>query len=168
MKQLLIIRGRPGAGKSTTAQAIQKKLKPQKVAIFTPDYFYWQVFPGESNQHLVNKVLNCASQEYLKEDYLVILEGILPKKENGELFDWLRDFCDKNNISFNSVFLELPLEKAIERNRKRRKGSEISDEDIKTWYNNTNPKEIKREYVLKTENKTEDQLVSNILNTILE
>lgn len=163
MKQLLILRGRPGAGKSTVAKAIQEELKPQKVAIFTPDYFYWQVYPGEGNQSLVNRVLNYAIQEYLKEGYFVILEGILPKNENGELFHWLREFCQKENIKFNSVFLEVSLEKALERNKSRGKGTEISDEDIKTWYSNAKPMEIKGERVLNTNNKSPEEIAKNIL-----
>ncbi|MFO7898999.1 MAG: AAA family ATPase [Planctomycetota bacterium] len=166
MNSLLILRGRPGAGKSTVAKTIQKKLSPQKVAIFTPDYFYWQVYPGEDNKHLVNKVLNFAIQEYLNEGYFVILEGILPQDENGELFEWSQEFCQEKNIKFNSVFLEVSLEKALERNRSRGKGKEISNEDMKTWYNNAQPKEIPGEKILKTANKTSEEVAANLLEII--
>lgn len=86
VNELLILRGRPGAGKSTIAEKIQQQLYPRKVAIFTPDYFYWQVFPGEDNKSLVNEVLNFVIRSYLEKEYFVILEGILPKSENGKLF----------------------------------------------------------------------------------
>ena len=168
MKQLLIIRGRPGAGKSAVAREIQKKLRPQKVAIFTPDYFYWQVFPGEGNKHLVNTVLNFAMQKYLEEGYFVILEGILPRAENGELFDWLLKFCQENGVKFNAVFLEISLEEALKRNRAREKGKEIADEDMKQWYANAQPKEIEGEEILQTREKTPQELAEDILELISE
>ncbi|MFO8053350.1 MAG: AAA family ATPase [Candidatus Omnitrophota bacterium] len=167
MKQLLILRGRPGAGKSSVAKNIQQKLEPKKVAIFTPDYFYWQVFPGEDNKNLVNKVLNFAIQKYLEENYLVILEGILPKNENGELFESLYQYCQNNDINFNSVFLEVSLEKALKRNRKRKKGTEISDSDMKTWYSNAQPKEIINEKILKTDNKTAEKITNKLLQMLV-
>jgi predicted kinase len=85
MNKLVILRGRPGAGKSTVAKQIQEQIDKVKVAIFTPDYFYWQVYPGEGNNHLVNQVLNFTIQKYLQAGYFVILEGILPAEENQEL-----------------------------------------------------------------------------------
>lgn len=166
MEQLLILRGRPGSGKSTAAKKIQQKMQPKRVAIFTPDYFYWQVFPGEDNKRLVNKVLNFAIQMYLEEGYLVILEGILPKNENGELFDILYQYCQNNGINFNSVFLEVSLENALKRNRQRKKGSEISDSDMKTWYSNAQPKEIIGEKILKTDNKTAEEITNELLEML--
>lgn len=163
MKQLVIIRGRPGAGKSTVARIIQDKLKPTRVAIFTPDYFYWQVCPGEDNKHLVNQVLNYAIQEYLQAGYLVILEGILPANENGGLFEWLKKFCQKQDIKFNSFFLELPLEKAIERNQERGKGTEISDQEMETWHTNAQPNEIEGERVIKVDDKAARKVAEIVL-----
>lgn len=167
MAKLVILRGRPGSGKSTVAERIQEKINNQKAAIFTPDYFYWQVYPGEDNQHLVNQVLNYAIKKYLQSGYLVILEGILPKSENGELFKWLQKYCRENNFEFNSFFLDLSLPKAIERNKQREKGTEISDEDIKNWYSNASPKEIKNEIVINTENISSEKVTDTILEKII-
>lgn len=163
MNRLVILRGRPGAGKSTIAKQIQEQVTKVKVAIFSPDYFYWQVCPGEGNNHLVNQVLNYAIQKYLKAGYFVILEGILPAEENKELFNWLQSYCKKNNFSLDSYFLEISLEKALSRNKKREKGKEISAQDMRVWYSNAKPREITGETVIKVEGKSPSEIANLII-----
>jgi len=166
MKKLIIIRGRPGAGKSTIAKQTQRKLLPQKVAILCPDYFYWQVFPGEENQHLVNQILNFTAQKYLENNYIVILEGILPKSENDELFKQLKNYCQKEKIDFYSFFIEVSQDRALERNDKRKKGKKISKEDMKQWYQNVKPKEIDNEILIQTDQVPIGKIVEKILRII--
>lgn len=166
MKRLLVIRGKPGSGKSSVARILQKCLLPEKVAIFTPDYFYWKVFPGEDNKHLVNVVLNHNIKRYLKENYFVILEGILPQSENSDLFDWLHKYCRQKEISLHSIYLDVSLKKALNRNKHRIKGKEISAKDLKQWYKNSIAYEIGGEFIIDTNKLSAEEVAKKIFDLL--
>ncbi len=165
--KLLILRGRPGAGKSSIAKKIQEKLLPNKVSIFSPDYFYWQVFPGENNKDLVNEVLFFCIKKYLEYGYFVILEGILPASENKDLFENINKYCKTRNFGLISLFLEVDKDEAIKRNKKRSKGKEILDQDFEDWYNNSISKEIDGEIVIDTTNKSFGSVVNVIVSYLV-
>ncbi len=164
--KLLILRGRPGSGKSAVAKSIQQKLLPTKVAVLSPDYFYWQVVPGEDNKLLVNQILNFAIQKYLENNYLVILEGILPVAENGQLFTKLRKYCHQNDKKIDLVFLEVSQKTALQRNKQRKKGQSISSKQMKKWYKNADPGQVEDEKIINTTKKDLKQTTDLVLKTL--
>lgn len=164
--KLIILRGPAGSGKTVVAKRLQKTL-PARVAILTPDYFYWQVFPGEDNKELVNKILAFTIKSYIDEDYTVILEGILPLSENRSLIEEIIKFCKKKRISYLPFFLNVSLETALKRNKMRKNEKKIKTEDIKNWFTVAKKGAIEGEKIIQIDNMSIEEVTALIRKSLI-
>lgn len=168
MPKLIMIRGPAGTGKSAVSKILQKKLG-NKTALIEMDKLYYDVLQNDTNHKMV---LECAvkmADVFLKKEYNVILEGVFTvpfdkKKEKLE-HDKLFKLAKKHKTKLNIFFLDVSLDKAIERAAKRH-SAKLSKKKIAKLHSKTRTRRHDCEKVIETTNLSPAQVANRILKQI--
>jgi len=158
--KLIIISGAPGVGKSTTAEALVKKLKP--VIEISTDSFRYSVLPyafpwdePEGTHQLIMGVESACSTAriYLNGGYNVVINDVFTPK-SFQIYQSLL-----NEFSGISVLLQPSLDIALSRNDAREKN--IPPDEIARRYNAL--KQFDFDFILDNSNISIDKLTKQIL-----
>ena len=127
MKDVIILRGPVGVGKSTISKLIQAKLGLKWCVINVDELKYpIPLQPDHSNRperaQIAHDVSNFYAREMHRKGYSVILEEMYKKPKNDSVVAYMNE----NGMSYLKVFLYAPVEATIERNNNR---SKVIDED---------------------------------------
>ena len=119
MRQFLVVlRGPPGAGKTSLSKSIREAIDPH-IAMIDTDIFNWHIVPGEDNKQLVYQNVLSLAENYLQAYYSVIVSGfILTDEENGYI-EKLASLASSNGAFFKDFYCEASLELCKERNQQR-------------------------------------------------
>lgn len=133
MKDVIILRGPVGVGKSTISRIIQQKLGPKWCVINVDELKYpIQLLPDESNRperaQIAHDVSNFYAREMHQYGYHVILEEMYKKPKNDSVVSYMKE----NGLSCLKVFLSAPVEATIERNNNRSKV--INEAEVRRHY----------------------------------
>lgn len=133
MKDVIILRGPVGVGKSTISRIIQQKLGSKWCVINVDELKYpIPLLPDKSNRpersQIAHEVSNFYAREMHRYGYHVVLEEMYKKPKNDSVVNYMKE----NSISYLKVFLSAPVEATIERNNNRSKV--INEAEVRRHY----------------------------------
>ena len=108
MKNLIIIDGLNGAGKSTVAKLLVSKLK--RTALISYDAtkrLIGDFTPNEEYHRIANLVVRAMAREYFDHDVSVVIESYVPTKEIAGIYTGL---AKRKDVRLHYFQLEAPLE----------------------------------------------------------
>ncbi|MBP9864417.1 AAA family ATPase [Patescibacteria group bacterium] len=107
-KNLIIIDGLNGAGKSTVAKLLASKLK--RTALISYDAtkrLIGDFTPNEEYHRITNYIVRSMAKEYFDHDINVIIESYVPTKEIAQIYTGL---AKRKDVKLYYFQLEAPLE----------------------------------------------------------
>jgi len=168
VQHLIILRGPPGIGKSTISKKLANHISGN-VAVVDIDVLRYDFIPKRNedfNDHaLVYSNLKDICKNTLKEGLSIILEGILASKDkNGNLrIDEFEKFS-KSGIKATRIFLHGGRE--TQELRLKKKNAHYSYDKVQEWTQLANSTITNKDFIINTDNKTENMIVDEILNVI--
>lgn len=159
MKNLIILRGNSGSGKTTIAKELQKKFGNNTMVI-SQDVIRRDMLKVKDGE-------NCPAITLMKELLLygskhssvVILEGILVSNWYKSLFELAVKIYGEN---INACYFDLPFEETLNRHLSRSKCNEFGEEEMKRWWLEKDFSELLNEVII-TEEKNIESIVEEIL-----
>ena len=137
--KLILIRGPPGAGKSTIALELAKKLKKCVVIPKDSIVYGFHFVNIKQDKHKSQAVINSSVNYYLKNKINVIVEGVFGGSTPMKKINELKKIALKNKAEFVLINLDVELKDAIKRNNKR----DMSDYAVRKYYKHYYQKKIK-------------------------
>lgn len=154
MSTLIIIRGNSGSGKSTVAKLVRDGLAG-KVAFVEQDYIRRVILREKERGSIDNIVLIKQTVQFaLKQNYIVILEGILNMSRYGDMLKEVRCFADKNY----SYYIDVSLEETLARHKTKSNAHEFGEEQIREWYKEKDLGGFKEEVTIKETSSIKDSV----------
>ncbi len=170
MKNLIIIDGLNGAGKSTVAKLLASKLK--RTAFISYDAVKRIIddfTPNEEYHRIANHVVRAMAKEYFDHDINVIIESYVPTKEIAQMYTGLAKRKDVNLYYFQ---LEAPLkvrykrilQRPLKAGAKKKMSLEQVAKNDAVYFQNKFPKAV----VIETHTLKPEQITKILLNKILQ
>lgn len=162
-QRLIIIRGNSASGKSKVAERLREEIN-RKVAIVGLDALRRDVLNERGlleNTDIIGLLEQTVSY-CLSKDYTVVLEGILSKAKYRNM---IIDLIEAAPCEAFTFYLDVPLEETMKRHRTKAIADDVTDEQLKSWYQPKNYLDAPGEVVIGEESTLEDT-VSLILKTI--
>ena len=128
---IVVLRGPPGAGKTTLAKEVQGSSR-HRVATIDTDMFNWDTVPGESNKQVVYSNVFLLTRNYLLYGYSVVVSGLILSQEEAGAIQMLRSLASMHNFVFIDFYCDASIELCKKRNAERNK--DISGEFIEHWW----------------------------------
>ena len=162
-KKLIIIRGNSASGKSAVAEQLRKELGG-KVAVVGLDTLRRTILrePDELENTDVIGLLDQTVRYSLDHGYVVIVEGILSKPKYRDILMELMNAPDCNSAVF---YIDVSIEETIERHKTKPIASEVTDEQLRSWYQPKNYLDVPGEVII-DETYTLEQTVDVIKKAI--
>lgn len=162
-QKLIIIRGNSGSGKSTVAERLREALG-DKVAIVGLDTLRRTVL--KELDHLENTdIIGLIEQTVtysLGKGYTVIIEGILSKpKYRNSLIKLMESTSCKSSV----FYIDVPIEETIKRHKTKPIANDVTDEQLRSWYQPKNYLDVPGEIII-NETSTLEETVSVILKSV--
>jgi len=145
-QKLIIIRGNSGSGKSAVAEKLREELGG-KVAIVGLDTLRRTILMEKD--HLENTdiigLLEQTATYCLDKGYTVIIEGILSKPKYKEM---LMKLVGSANCDSHIYYIDVTLEETIKRHKTKPIADEVTDEQLRSWYQPKNYLDVPDEVVI--------------------
>lgn len=163
MKQLIIIRGNSGSGKSAVAERLREELDG-KVAIVGLDTLRRTILMEKDNLENTDIIglIEQTVKYCLDKDYSVIIEGILSKPKYKET---LMSLVDSVDCPSHIYYIDVSLEETLKRHKTKPIADEVTDEQLTSWYQPKNYLDVPGEIVI-NESSTLQETVNLIKDTI--
>lgn len=161
MKQLILIRGPPGSGKTTLAKKIVKYIKGN-YAILHKDFFNFQI--PHRGDYCINPMLNILAKNFLDQDFSVIIDGLYGGDGAGKHIDRLKKIARAKKAKFNLIFLDITKDICLKRNKKRK--NKIPTKDVHKWYDYLYKSKTTKGEIINNNHLTEKQALKRIINLI--
>jgi adenylylsulfate kinase-like enzyme len=169
MVKLILIRGPAGAGKSTIAKLLQKKMG-KKTALIEMDNIYYNVLQNDINHEMVLQSVISMADIFLKNGYNVILEGVFTvpfdKQEKKLKHNLLFNLAKKHNTLLNIFFLNISLDIAIQRDKARHGFKRLRKNYISTLHEKTCARRHNSDIEITTDNFSPLEIVNKIMKLI--
>jgi|TARA_B100001971_G_C18251112_1_gene578291 predicted kinase len=163
--KLIIIRGVACSGKTTIAEKLRKYFPKEKTAIIHTNMFYHGIVDGDKNNEVVIENARRIADNYLKNNYTVILEGTLSYKDkNGKLY--LNKFISlgrKYKVKTIQLFFTTNFEELQIRETKRNR---LSIKKLKKFYNRAINTKKNNEITIDTTNKSIEKVLIEVNKNI--
>jgi cytidylate kinase len=157
MKQILVIRGPSGTGKTTVSELLREK--DDKTAIICPDTFYHEVFKNADRQIIYDSIA-VLTDLYLSKGFSVIIEGLLSAFYVGGLDTKLKEIANEHKCKITKIYLQSNIDTLLKRNVAR--PHLRSDEQIE-WFNDSVKSITNDEIVINVENLQPKDIIKKIL-----
>lgn len=151
--KIIILRGNSGSGKTTVANALQKKLG-RGTLIISQDVIRREMLwvRDESETKAISLLISLVRYGKQNCDF-VILEGILNAVWYKELFEIIKlEF----NSSTYAYYYDLSFEETLQRHKTKPNCNEFGENDMKQWWNEKDFIEIIEEKILSQELSIEE------------
>lgn len=163
-QKLIIIRGNSGSGKSAVGEKLREELGG-KVAIVGLDTLRRTILMEKD--HLENTdIIGLLEQTVtycLEKGYTVIIEGILSKPKYKEILMKLIESADCDSHIF---YIDVSLDETIKRHKTKPIANEVTDEQLKSWYQPKNYLDVSDEVII-DESSTLEETVKLIKSAVL-
>ncbi|MDB4992466.1 MAG: uncharacterized protein JWL75_711 [Parcubacteria group bacterium] len=163
MQKFIIIRGNSGSGKSAVAERLRKELDG-KVALVGQDTLRRTIL-GETDSLEKKDIIGLLEQTLnycLEKGYSVILEGILSKPKYKEVLMRVIDVAPCDSYVF---YIDVSIEESFQRHQTKPIANEVSEEQLRSWYQPQNYLGIPGEIII-DERSTLEETVELIKNSI--
>jgi len=162
-KKLIIIRGNSASGKSAVAEQLRKELGG-KVAVVGLDTLRRTILrePDELENTDVIGLLDQTVRYSLDHGYVVIVEGILSKPKYRDILMELMNAPDCDSSIF---YIDVSIEETINRHKTKPIAGEVTDEQLRSWYQPKNYLDVPGEVII-DETYTLEQTVDVIKKAI--
>ena len=165
--KVVVLRGPPGAGKSTVSSALLAKLRAEngpnrKVAYIEQDYFRKGILgrPG-ADAIVASKIMEGAIHSATEAGYDCLCEGMLTLPKHGPFIDRLRM---KYRAGFLLVYLTVDLGETLKRHAGREKAKYIPSNKIVEWNKLCQPLGLSCEMVI--QNNSLETTVEQIIEAM--
>lgn len=131
MKDLIIIRGNSGSGKSTVAKLLQKAMGYETMLlqqdVIRKEIMQVRDTPDNPSIELIRRM----AQYGWECDNNVIIEGILLSNKGGDILRGLIRDCPGKSFVY---YFDIPFEETLRRHSTRSKSAEFGEEEMKNWW----------------------------------
>jgi len=162
-QKLIIIRGNSGSGKSAVAERLREVLGG-KVAIVGLDTLRRTIL--KEPDHLENTdIIGLLEQTVtysLNKGYTVIIEGILSKPKYRDILVKLMEVTSCKSSVF---YIDVSIEETIQRHKTKPIADEVTDEQLRSWYQPKNYLDVPGEVII-DETSTLEETVSLIQESV--
>ena len=150
MPKIIILRGNSGSGKSTVADALQKKIG-RGTLLLAQDVIRREILwvkdrPGNQAVDLLKTLVQYGAQNCA----VVILEGILQADVYDDLFTLAQSLFPGQTFAY---YFDMPFEETLRRHEQRTQSHEFGEEEMHRWWR-------EKDYVPYLHEKTIDKDVS--------
>ncbi|WP_193106704.1 kinase [Brachybacterium sp. FME24] len=129
--RLIIIRGNSGSGKTLLAHAI-RQARPRGVAIISHDVLRREILHVRDGPGALSVgYIDLSARFALEHGLHVVVEGILHSESYGDMLASLVE--DHRGVS-RCYRYDLDLEETLRRHRTKVLASEVSEEQVSSWY----------------------------------
>ena len=164
--EVLILTGSPGAGKTTTAQALAREPGSPKVHLHADDFWHFikngAVAPYLPEAHEQNKVvvqvLAKAAEGYAKGGYFVVVDGIIGP--------WFLEPFRALTVPLHYIVLRPPLDVAIQRCRQRGGDTLTDPVPITALYQQLSSLGELDRHVLRTEGHSRQDTLNEVISAV--
>jgi len=162
--KIIILRGNSGSGKTTVANALQKKLG-RGTLIISQDVIRREMLwvRDGSETKAISLLIDLIKYGKKNCDFL-ILEGILNAVWYKELFEIIKS---EFNCSIYAYYYDLSFEETLQRHQTKPNCNDFGENDMKQWWNENDFIEIIEEKILAQELSI-DETVDIIIKDIAE
>jgi len=145
-KKLIIIRGNSASGKSAVAEQLRKEIGG-KVAVVGLDTLRRTILrePDELENTDIIGLLDQTVRYSLDHGYTVIVEGILSKPKYR---DMLMELMNTPNCDSSIFYIDVSIEETINRHKTKPIASEVTDEQLRSWYQPKNYLDVPGEVII--------------------
>jgi len=164
-KKLIIIRGNSASGKSAVAEQLRTELGG-KVAIVGLDTLRRTILrePDMLGNTDIIGLLEQTVRYSLDHHYTVIVEGILSKPKYRDLLMELMAIPDCDSSAF---YIDVSVEETIKRHKTKPIADEVTDEQLRSWYQPKNYLDVPGEVII-DEASTFEETVDLIKKNVIE
>ncbi|MDI6834471.1 MAG: AAA family ATPase [Rhizobiaceae bacterium] len=164
--EILILTGPPGAGKTTTAQALAQEHGSPKVHLHADDFWHFikngAIAPYLADAHnqnaVVMEVLAQAAERYAGGGYFVVVDGIVGP--------WFLSSFKRLSVPVHYVILRPPLDAAIRR-CKERGGDTLSDPGpITELYNQFSSLDAFERHALRADGHSRENTLAAVIRAV--
>ncbi|WP_035957908.1 AAA family ATPase [Bryobacter aggregatus] len=164
--EALILTGTPGAGKTTTAQALASKPGSPKVHLHSDDFWrfikHGAVAPYLPEAHEQNRVvvhvLAKVTEEYAKGGYFVIVDGIIGP--------WFLPPFQALTVPLHYIVLRPSLDAALQRCRERGGDTLADPEPITALHQQLSSLGDLEKHVLQTTGQSREETLRNVIGAV--
>lgn len=134
--RLIIIRGNSGSGKTLLAHAI-RHARPRGIAIISHDVLRREILHVRDHPGALSvEYIDLSARFALDHGLHVIVEGILHSESYGAMLERL--VADHRGVS-RCYRYDLDLEETLRRHRTKVLASEVSEDQVSSWYRPVDP-----------------------------
>lgn len=161
-QKLIIIRGNSGSGKSAVAERLREAVGG-KVAVVGLDTLRRTILMEEDSLERTDIIglLEQTVTYCLRKEYTVIVEGILSKPKYKDVLVRLMDAAD---CPVGVFYIDVSLEETLKRHKTKTIADEVTDEQLRSWYQPKNYLDFPGEIII-DQSSTLEETVTLILNT---
>ncbi len=168
---LLVLRGPGGAGKSTVSKKLVEHLREtRKVGLIEADSFYWDIAGRDPNPDIMYEGLRRLADLYLSKNYDFVIEGILTAKDKfgipriNDLVRTAQTYDTKTG--FFHLYASIDLLRERVKTKFTKNGWNFDEKAFQGWYNNSLKSILPNEIRIDTQEKSPDEIVSEIIKYI--
>ena len=157
-KKLIIIRGNSASGKSAVAEQLRIELGG-KVAVVGLDTLRRTILrePDELGNIDIIGLLDQTVRYSLEHGYTVIVEGILSKPKYRDLLMEMMNIPGCDSAVF---YIDVSIEETIKRHKTKPIADEVTDEQLRSWYQPKNYLDVPDEVIIGDASSLEDTVRS--------
>lgn len=160
-QKLIIIRGNSGSGKSTIASRVRDELG-EKVMFLQQDVLRRDILKiNDKEGHPVVGLIDHLARYCKKQNYDILIEGILSEKKYGEMLRKLISEFDESYV----YYMDIPFEETLRRHSLRHKNNDFGEAEMREWWKDKDYLGVEGEKIL-GEDLSEDELVRLILRDV--
>lgn len=162
MKNLIILRGNSGSGKSSVAKKLRHTLT-QNVLLVEQDVVRIDMLAIKDHEN--NLAINLIKEIVLygfEHCETVILEGILSSKNYEAM---LQQLITAPNVKTHAYYFDVPFEETVRRHAIREKSSIFTEEDMRRWWHEKDLLHIIQETII-DEHSSLEQSVEQIIHQL--
>ncbi|QUH16719.1 kinase [Lacticaseibacillus rhamnosus] len=157
MKQLIILRGNSGSGKTTTAKALRKHLANSLLIsqdVVRRDMLAEKDKPNSPNIELIDLIARFG----FSHQQIVIVEGILSAARYGQMLKALMNTADQSLV----YYFDLSFDETLRRHAHRPKAAAFGAEAMHRWFRPHDYLGVPNEHLIQAD-QSQDTVVSRIL-----
>lgn len=153
--RLIILRGNSGSGKTTLAHAI-RRARPRGIAIISHDVLRREILHVRDHPGALSVgYIDLSARFALDHGLHIVVEGILHSESYGDMLERL---VNDHRGESRCYRYDLDLDETLRRHRTKTLATEVSEEQVTSWYRPVDPARALPEFVFDSTVSAENAL----------